>query len=216
MTHRRNDEDSTTGADPDSETVSDERAGEGRHGDDSAEHLRCPTCGSKVPEGGRSCPVCRRGMYRTCFCGWQLPVTEAECSNCGADWSQSARVARKSKSRSRRTRDAVRYALAGAVAAVVTALVLHLMLRGFASLALEGQAAPRGIGEQVRLALSGIAKLMEQAWAAVVNYGATVVLVVGIMAVGAAAGMAVYVVRTGILSRQKRSSSRRVRRKRRK
>ncbi len=215
--HRRNDGEATTDTDSDGEAFSDGRGDDGKHGDDAAAHLRCPTCGSEVPEGGRSCPVCRRGMYRTCFCGWQLPVTERECSNCGADWSQSARVARKSKSRSRRTRDAVRYAVVGAVAAVVAALVIHLVLGGFAALALEGQAAPpRGIGERVRLALSGIATLMEQAWAAVVSYGATVILIVGIMAVGAAAGMAVYAVRRGSLGSRNRSSSRRVRRKRRK
>ena len=179
--------------------------------------LTCASCGADVPEGARSCPVCHRGVYRTCFCGWQLPATEAACPNCGADWSQSARVARKTKSSSARTRNVLRYAGLGALSAIVVALVVQVVLNGLASVATGDQdTIPTGLWERLDLALGGIAELLSRAGAFFVRHGGTILLILGIMLVGALAGVGAYMLQRGSAGHHTSRTSRRVRRKRRK
>lgn len=191
--------------------------GSAADGGTAAEPVVCPSCGSEVPEGARSCPVCHRGVYRTCFCGWQLPANERTCPNCGADWSQSTRVARKTKSRAAKNRTIIRYAGLGALIAVAAALVVHMMLTGLAMLAADGQqTVPGGFGERVGLAARGVARVVGRAWAALARHGDTILLIVAVMAVGAIGGVAVYMLQKGNTSRHPGRTTRRVRRKRRK
>lgn len=179
--------------------------------------LVCASCATEVPEGARSCPVCHRGVYRSCFCGWQLPATEAACPNCGADWSQSARVARRAKSRSAKNRTVLRYAVLGALSAMVVALVFHVAVIVFAGIAANEQGGvPSGFGERLDLALGGLARLLGQIGGFFVRHSGTLVVVLGIMVVGALAGVAVYVLQRRGTGHHTSRTSRRVRRKRRK
>lgn len=193
----------------------------GESGEASAERavtngLHCSTCGADVPPGVRSCPVCRRGVYRTCFCGWRLPADEATCPSCGADWSQSVRVSRKSRSRKPRKSGMLRAAALGALAAAVAALVIHVTLWGFARLAVnDQQAVPVDFIDRIRLALSGIAGLIGRAGAYVAAHAQTIALAAGILVLGAVAGIVVHRLRRGHRRGHSSRTSRRVRRRRR-
>ncbi len=180
------------------------------------DRLICTTCGTAVPEGVRSCPVCHRGVYRTCFCGWHLPANERVCPNCGADWSQSARVARKSRSRTPSTRKLIRHALVGALAAAVAMIMVLILLTAFAKLGMSaGEAAPRAVGDRLALAAAGVVRLLRLVWGGLVRYGPAILAVIGIMVVGAGAGIVVYLRKSGHREPHKSRTSRRVRRKRR-
>lgn len=200
----------------DSDGTDSARAEAGAESQRADERLHCANCGAVVPEGARSCPVCRHGVYRTCYCGWRLPAGQARCPNCGADWSQAKRVARKSKSRTPRVKGAIRSALLGALIAALGALLLYALVTGLASMAVaDEQPIPTGIGARLDMAAQGIGSFLGRIGAFFVEYGATIALVVGIMAVGAAAGVAVYVLRRGHHRDHSKRTSRRVRRKRR-
>ncbi|MGI5820085.1 MAG: zinc-ribbon domain-containing protein [Armatimonadota bacterium] len=199
-----------------------EAAENGRTAADSDEarrdepHLICHNCGAEVPEGVRSCPVCRRGAYRRCFCGWQIPVNEPTCSNCGADWSQSARVARKTKSSAARRRELLRYAGFGAAAAVVLAILAYGLVTTFATLAVDRhESMPSQIGERLGLAASGVGELLARFGGFLARHGQTLLLILGVMVVGAAAGVAAYMMQRKNRGRHSSRTSRRVRRKRR-
>jgi len=180
------------------------------------DRLICATCGTAVPEGARSCPVCHRGVFRTCFCGWHLPANQRSCPNCGADWSQSARVARKSRSRTPNTRKLVRYALIGALAAAAAMILVLVVMTGFARLGMSaGEEVPGAVGDRLALAAAGAARLARLIWAFFVRYGAAILSVIGIMIVGAGAGIVVYLRRGGRREPHTSRTSRRVRRKRR-
>jgi len=139
------------------------------------------------------------------------------CPNCGADWSQSARVARKTKSSSARTRNVLRYAGLGALSAIVVALVVQVVLNGLASVATGDQdTIPTGLWERLDLALGGIAELLSRAGAFFVRHGGTILLILGIMLVGALAGVGAYMLQRGSAGHHTSRTSRRVRRKRRK
>jgi hypothetical protein len=129
-------------------------------------------------------------------------------------------VARKSKSRSAKTRSILRYAGLGALAAMVLAGIIHIVLTGFARLATDGEAVmPSRLGERLELALGGVAELLGRAGSFFMRHGMTILIILGIMLVGALAGVGAYMLQRGSgshhTSRTSRTS-RRVRRKRRK
>lgn len=186
-------------------------------GDKPDEELTCPTCGTTVPEGSRSCPVCHRGVLRTCFCGWQLPANERICPNCGADWSQSKRVARKSRSRTPRRSGILRYALIGSVSGLAAVVVAYALITGFALLGTEGgRDLPVALGSRMALAIEGAARLMHFAGRVLLRYVVPVLLLLLILGVGAAAGVGVYLLKVRAPRKPSRRPARRERRKRRK
>jgi len=180
------------------------------------DRLICSTCGTAVPEGARSCPVCHRGVFRTCFCGWHLPANQRVCPNCGADWSQSARVARKSRSRTPSTRKLIRHALLGALAAAAAMILVLVIMTGFAKLGMSsGEEVPSAVGDRLALAAAGAMRLARLTGAFLVRYGPAILSVIGIMIVGAGAGVVVYLRKDGHRESHTSRTSRRVRRKRR-
>ncbi len=195
------------------ETVGAE-AGSADAAGDGDEHIICAHCGALVAEGQSSCPECGRGVYRTCFCGWRIPVTQAICPNCNANWSQSMRVARKSRSRTPRRRTALRHAATGAVAALVVASVLYVVVMWLASTAAGGE-PPSGPLSRMGLAAQGLRELAAGVWAAIVRYAGAVASVLAIAALGALIGVGVYALRLGDRHRGAGHGTRRLRRKRR-
>lgn len=180
------------------------------------EQLVCTTCGAVVPEGSRSCPVCHRGVYRTCFCGWQLPANRRLCPNCGADWSQSARVARKSRSRTPRTRKLVRHALLGALVAAAATIVVIALLTVLARLGMGDETEmPIAVGDRLALAVAGVGRLLRLVGAFLARYGPAILSVIGIMIVGAVVGVFAYLRKNGHHEQRTSRTSRRVRRTRR-
>lgn len=176
----------------------------------------CPSCGAGVAPGARSCRICHRGVYRTCYCGWQLPASEADCPNCGADWSQSMRVARKSRSRTPRRGRIAKYALTGAILTLFAGVFGHIIVTGLAIAALgEGESLPAEIGPRLSLAAVGVAQLVTSGVAALSRYATVAVTAIALLAVGAAGGVVVYLIRLRMFSSTSRNSSRSVRRKRR-
>ncbi|MFW5866732.1 MAG: hypothetical protein ACOCX2_02880 [Armatimonadota bacterium] len=183
---------------------------------ETSEQLRCSNCGTQVPEGARSCPVCRHGVFRTCFCGRRLPAGQAECPDCGADWSQAKRVTRKSRSRAPKTREALRSALLGSLIALAVAFFLYALASGFAALAVDDTGAvPTSIGERIGFAREGIGRLTARVGAFFARHWQTFLVIAGIMALGAAVGAATYVLQRGRRREQSKRTSRRVHRKRR-
>jgi hypothetical protein len=194
----------------------DEDASAPRYRPGEREQLVCSSCGTGVPEGRRSCPVCHRGVYRTCFCGWQLPATAEVCPNCDADWSQSTRVARKSKSHKAKTRSAIRYAVIGALGAVLLAFLAHWIISALARVAADGTSVPSGVGQRISLAAEGLVRLAGSIGTFFARNAETMLLVAGIMLAGAIAGIGIYMVQRRSRSGHTSRTSRRVRRKRRK
>jgi len=181
---------------------------------DGGEHITCAHCGAQVAEGQRSCPECGRGVYRTCFCGWRIPVNQAICPNCNADWSQSMRVARKSRSRTPRRRTALRHAAIGAVTALAVTVVAYVVVTWLATRAAGGE-PPSGPLSRMELAAEGLRGLAAGVWAAIVRHAGAVASVLAIAALGALIGVGVYALRLGSRNRSSRQSTRRLRRKRR-
>jgi hypothetical protein len=160
--------------------------------------------------------VCHRGVYRTCFCGWQLPATAEVCPNCDADWSQSTRVARKSKSHKAKTRSAIRYAAIGALGAVLLSLFVYWLISALARVAAGSTGVPSGVGQRLSLAAEGLVRVAGSIGAFFARNAGTMLLVAGIMAIGAIAGIVIYMVRRRSRPGHTSRTSRRVRRKRRK
>lgn len=99
---------------------------------------------------------------------------------------------------------------------MVAVLLIYVLLTGLAATAVGGEAVPSGIGARLRLAGAGVAKLFGQAAAFFRMHGNTIVLIVGVMAIGAVAGVATYMLKRESHSKETSHSARRVRRKRRK
>ncbi|MBD3293693.1 MAG: hypothetical protein GF393_12270 [Armatimonadia bacterium] len=111
----------------------------------------------------------------------------------------------------------LRYAGIGALTAIAVALIVHIVLTGFARMATDGhQAVPSGLGERLELAIGGVAQLVGRLGAFFVRYGGTMLTIVGIMLVGALAGIGAYMFQRDRGNHHTSRTSRRVRRKRRK
>jgi len=177
----------------------------------------CGSCGTQAEAGARVCAECGHGLYRTCFCGWELPATERTCPNCGADWSQSMRVARRSRTHRPRKSEALRYALLGVAWALGGTVVLYLLATLFALAApAAATGLPGGLIERLVLAGQGIAHLAGSAAAGLVRNLAVISGGLLVVAVGALGGLVAYLVTVGKGRRRSGGGGvRRVHRKRR-
>ncbi|MGC9317973.1 MAG: zinc ribbon domain-containing protein [Armatimonadota bacterium] len=178
----------------------------------------CLRCGARVPPESTSCPNCGGPVHRICTCGWHLPSGENTCPNCGATYPRNVRQKRKSRSRTIRRKRALRYALGGAVVALIAAAAIHLLITSLALVAVEDRAAlPSDLVSRVGLAADGLAQMVGNAAHRIGRYLRPLLTVLGVMAIGAAGGVAYYVLSLRLRSRRRSnsSSSRKVRRKRR-
>ncbi|MCD6360002.1 MAG: zinc ribbon domain-containing protein [Armatimonadetes bacterium] len=162
--------------------------------DTGSEPIICYACGTELPEGRRHCPECGRSQLRTCYCGNNIPVTVRTCPYCGADWSQSARV-RKRKSRSHRASSAqvASYALAGALVALMTAVVANLVIGSFARRSLApGEPLPASFSERMVLAAQTVLKMGGRIREFATTHGGSLLGFMLILLAGAAAGALYY------------------------
>jgi len=197
-----------------------------KHGSGSAEPeveeqetVTCFSCGATVPAGAKSCPICHRAVYRTCFCGWEMRADEAICPNCGADWSQSMRVARK-KTRSRSSsgvrRKLLRFALIGAVVATGLAGIAWIVISSLAYLGMTEHAPlPNGMGDRMGLALIGIARAARCAGRWAWTHLPLLLTLLGILVAGALGGVLAYFVNARSRHRRSGRSSQVLRRRKR-
>lgn len=181
----------------------------------AAGELTCGNCGTRARAGARVCAECAHGLYRTCYCGWELPASERTCPNCGADWSQSMRVARRSRSHKPRKAEAIRYALFGVAWAVGGTVVLYLLATLFALAApAAATGLPLGLVDRLVLAGQGIAYLVVSAATGLARNLAVISGGLLVVAIGALGGLAAYLLRVR-RGRSGRWGMRRVQRKRR-
>ncbi|MEA3400721.1 MAG: hypothetical protein U9R79_05680 [Armatimonadota bacterium] len=113
---------------------------------------------------------------------------------------------------------AVRYALGGALVALVAAAVIYLLITGLALVAVEDRGAlPSDPASRVGLAVEGLAQMVVNAVQQIGRYLKPLLTVLAVMAVGAAGGLGYYLLSLRFRSRRTRNSSRNrnVRRKRR-
>ena len=169
------------------------------------EPVTCSTCGTAVPEGAKVCPTCHRSVYRTCYCGHELPANQATCPNCGADWSQSARVARKRHSHSSDRQTLLKYSLMGAGVAIGVAILVFTIIAAFAQLGarVEGADLPATFGARVALAAAGIGRVFGQIGAFFARNALVMLGALGVLVLGAGAG-AVYYLRKAAAERRLR------------
>lgn len=174
-------------------------------------------CDAQVPIDAKRCPECGRSLYRTCFCGKSLAVDERTCPNCGADWSQSMRVARRvrrARSRTPKARRAARYALIGALTALVLSGLSYVVITMLAATATNGN-VPAGLVERTEVAFQWLAAEAAAAVALVRRHMGLILTILAIAGVGAGAGLLMYFTKLGHGIIRSRRSSRGVRRKRR-
>lgn len=183
------------------------------------EPVTCSSCGTAVPEGAKVCPTCHRSVYRTCYCGHELPANQATCPNCGADWSQSARVARKRHSHSSDRRTLLKYSLMGAGVATGAAILVLAIISGFAQLgaSVQGANLPTSLSGRIALAAVGIGRVLGQMGAFFARYALVMVASLCVLVIGAGAGAAYYLRKSAAERRLRHNkhASRRIRRRRR-
>ena len=161
---------------------------------------RCYRCSAAL-EGATVCPECGRKQYRGCYCGNQIPISAPQCSYCGADWSHSSRVVRKSRrSNTLSYKTLAQSAAWGALAALLAAGLLTVIVTGLARQSpAAAQGVPASILLRVGLALQTVGTGLVAATQAAARVAAAQwpILVVGL--VGAAAGAVRYLLRGAVM-----------------
>ncbi len=161
---------------------------------------RCYHCGA-VLDGAEVCPQCGRKQYRVCFCGERIPVNARVCPHCGADWSHSRRVRRKSRQQKLSYQQLARFAGLGALVAVVAAGLLHLIITGLAQRSLSPeQTLPASLLERMGLALHTIQQNLAKLGEGIMQWGGSVAVIAAVALVGAGVGVVIYLMRTGVIS----------------
>ncbi len=178
----------------------------------------CYRCGAEMAGDAERCPECGRRQYRICYCGNRIPVTAAECSHCGADWSGSTRVTRKkTRSSSVKPRMLLKNAGIGAGIALLVLGIANILVRYFARAGSAGGDVPPELFAQIDLAIAGVQGIMGTWWERVARHGGQLVGVgIGLL-IGGIAGVGWYLGKMGILklgrkargSRRRRSAKRR-------
>jgi len=152
---------------------------------------------------------------RTCYCGAEIPVTAKVCPHCGADWSHSRRVRRKSKSKHLDWTKLLKFALLGSFLALITASVLNLVITGLASRGLaSGQQLPSSLIQRLGLAWVAIWTALAALGRELAERGGGLATLTVVLVAGAALGVVAYLLREGFWHRWRRYSSGKVKRKR--
>ncbi len=110
----------------------------------------------------------------------------------------------------------LQWALVGAGVSLVAGLLAYIIITGLALLGMEkGGTLPTGIVSRLSLAGAGIVLIVQRVGATLSRYVGVALAILGLLAIGAAAGIVAYLARLRTFSNNSRHSSRRVRRKRR-
>jgi len=182
---------------------------------DSDSQQHCYHCGAELAPGTLIWPACGRKQTRTCYCGAEIPVTAKTCPECGADWSASRRVRRKSKSKRIDWKELAKSAVIGALITALAAAVLNAIITALARRGLDyGQPLPASFIQRLSLALTTTYRAVATVGARLAEHGAGAATLLGILVLGAGIGAVAYLVREGFWTRWRRRSSGRIKRKR--
>ncbi len=161
------------------------------------------------------CPVCGRKQTRTCYCGAEIPVTAKTCPECGADWSASRRVRRKSKSKHIDWRQLAKFSVIGALCTALAATGLNAVITALARRGLDyGEPLSASFSQRLSLALTTMYRAVATVAARLAEHGAGAMALLGILVLGAGIGAVAYLVREGFWTRWRRRSSSNIKRKR--
>ena len=165
--------------------------------------------------GTRICPVCGRKQTRTCYCGAEIPVTAKTCPECGADWSASRRVRRKSKSKKIDWRQLAKSAVIGAIITALAAAGLNAIITALARRSLDyGEPLSASFSQRLSLALTTMYRAVATVAARLAEHGAGTATLLAILVLGAGVGAVAYLIREGFWTRWRYRSSSKIRRKR--
>jgi len=163
----------------------------------------------------RVCPVCGRKQTRTCYCGAEIPVTAETCPECGADWSASRRVRRKSKSKRIDWKQLAIFSVTGALLTALVAGGLSAIITALARRSLDqGESLSASFIERLSLALATVHRAVATLGARLTEHGAGAATLLGILVLGAGVGAIVYLFREGFWTRWRHRSSGKIKRKR--
>jgi len=178
---------------------------------------RCYHCDAPLEDDRSVCPSCGRKQLRTCFCGHQIGYGMPVCPYCGADWSASSRVRRKSKHKHLDYKKLARFAGLGALLAIVIAAGFAAVTNTLASyyaaqheITISGDT---GLAARVGMAVDGLGLLFARAGQRLANVSDQLCAVLLVVGTGAAGGAIYYLYREHLWifrkSRRKHSSRRR-------
>jgi len=173
---------------------------------------KCYRCAAPL-QGAARCPQCGRKQYRTCFCGHQIPITTAICPYCGADWSSSRRVRRKSHPRKLNYKEMAQFGAVGVVVTLVAGSLVNMIITGLAHRSVSGQPVPASFVGRVVLALQTVGHSIAYFFGQIVQMSGSIASVLLLVIIGAGAGAVVYLIRGGFIRlRRKISTHKRKRR----
>lgn len=173
---------------------------------------KCYQCDAPLG-GAKVCPQCGRKQYRGCFCGHEIPITTATCPYCGADWSSSHRVHRKSRRHKLNYKKMAQFAGAGVIMTLVAGSLINMIVTGLARYSLPDQPLPPSFAQRLILAFQTVGQSITHLFGRIVEVGGSLVSVLLLVIIGAGAGVVVYLIRGGFIRlRRKPSSHKRKRR----
>jgi len=161
--------------------------------------LTCYRCGAALPQGAETCPNCGRKQFRACFCGARIRPDLAHCPYCGADWSHSRRVRRRSKSTRIKPKRLAQSAAIGAIVAFVGAVLMNVAVNVLAERSTPGGHVSPQFSMRLSYAWQTLARGLRHGWEKVQTMGTSIVLVLLVAGLGAGIGALWYLTKVGFV-----------------
>lgn len=160
----------------------------------------CYRCHAPIPEGLQHCPKCKRPQYRTCYCGNRIPITAEKCPICGADWRHSHRVTRKSRKRQLNFNKLSKFALVGALTALVVGIMGNMVIKGMAQQSLvENETLPDSYWERLKLAANATGAVLGTLASSIAFVAGGLAPVLLVVLGGAGLGVLIYMIHEDLI-----------------